>query len=141
LQHYHAIKKAAEGNRLFVCDFSFMLDRAYVDVTLRDPKRSTFLTVFDEVQREIGAPGLLVHLRCSAETELARIRQRARAAERSISIEYLQALNDAVERHASAAARAVHTLCVDSDRQNFATDEITRRDIASLVSAELSGLD
>ena len=140
LQHYHGVKKTAESSRLFVCDFSFVLDRAYVDVTLRDAKRRTFLTVFDEVHRELGKPGLLLHLRCSAETELARIRQRARATERSISIEYLDSLNDAVERYANAAAATVRTLCIDSDRQNFATDELTRRDVAKMVRAEFCSL-
>jgi deoxyguanosine kinase len=140
LQHYHTIRKRAEGNGLLVCDFSFVLDRAYVDVTLRDAKRSTFLNAFDEVQRKLGTPNLLVHLRCGAGTELDSVRQRARATESSISIEYLQSLNDAVERHANAAAATVRTLCIDGNRQNFATDEFTRRDVAEMVRAEFSSL-
>jgi len=139
LQHYHAVKRAAESSRLFVCDFSFVLDRAYVDVTLRDAKRDAFLAVFDEVQRELDTPSLLVHLRCSAETELARIQQRARASESSISTEYLQSLNDAVERHVEAVSPTVRVVRLDSDRQNFATDEPTRRNVVTTLRTELSG--
>ncbi len=138
LQHYHVVKRAALSKRTFVCDFSLVLDRAYVDVTVNPTKRKTVLAVFDEVQRELGQPSLLIYLRCSGETELARIRQRARPTENSISIEYLKALNDAVEHHVEAVAPTVRVVRIDSDRENFATDEHTRMGVVRTIRKELS---
>ena len=137
LQHFNYIKVASNQNGIFVCDFSLVLDRAYVDVTLRGEKRKVFLAVYDEVLRSLPQPNLLVHLRCGEHEELARIQRRSRAEERGIEIAYLRAINEAVGYHATEMRKEMEVLEIDSERINFATDEKNRREVADLIARAL----
>ncbi len=133
LQHYSQIKLASETKGVIVCDFSFLLDRAYVDVTLESGQRDVFLAVYDEVRRSLQPLSLLIHLRCGEDEELARIRRRARAAERGTQIDYLAAVNAAVEHHVAEIKSDMQTLEIDSERNNFAIDQETRKRVAKSI--------
>jgi deoxyguanosine kinase len=137
LQHFHQIKTQTTPNKMVVCDFSMILDRAYVDVTLSGSSRDAFLAVFNEIMRRLPQPSLIIHLQCTAEEELSRIRRRARPVENSIEIEYLKQINKAVNLHAMRVWGDVEVLTVDSVRHNFADDSAVQRDIVNLVHAKL----
>src|SRR5271157_6204123 len=78
LQHYHQIKKESGQDIISACDFSMILDIAFARMGLNGTKLQAFSLVYDEVKRDLGYPPLLVHLKCDAQTELRRIRDRAR---------------------------------------------------------------
>lgn len=137
LQHYHQIKVSSASNQVFICDFSLLLDLAYADVTLQGSKRETFLAVYKEVIRDLPPPALLIHLHCEAATELERISKRGRIVEDSISLEYLMALNSALDHHVSEARERTKIISIDSEQQNFATDELVQKELISLVRQEL----
>ena len=136
LQHYHQVKVAA-AEKVFACDFSLLLDLAYATVALRHSKRKTFLTVYKEVTQDLGVPNLLVHLRCGAATELARIRRRGRTTEASITLQYLDELNNAVERQVVKVQKQTKVVSIDSERQNFATDKTIQRELVNLILQHL----
>jgi len=69
LQHYHQIKKEAASDKINICHFSFLLDVAYAEVGLQGTQLNTYLTVYEEIKRELPPPILLVHLECDDETE------------------------------------------------------------------------
>jgi deoxyadenosine/deoxycytidine kinase len=127
LQHYHQIKAARASEKSFACDFSLFLDMAYAHVTLKDSKLKTFLSVHEEVMREVGSPDLLIHLQCRAATELERIRRRGRAVEETITLEYLAQLNDAVALQVSKFGEQIKVLTIDSEHLNFAYDQNTHK--------------
>lgn len=133
LQHYHQIKVNGATAKLFACDFSLLLDRAYANVTLYDSKHQTFSAVYEEVVKDLNLPDLLVHLRCGAVAELERICKRGRAVEASITLEYLGKLNDSVERQVSEVWGKTKVISIDSEHQNFAHDETVKRDVLHLV--------
>ncbi|MFZ0889251.1 MAG: deoxynucleoside kinase [Candidatus Binataceae bacterium] len=135
LQHYHAAKRKHGGLGL-VCDFSFLLDQAYAGLNLRGSRRSAFLALYDEIVEDLGPPRVLVHLKCTARTEFQRIKKRGRREERSLSVDYLSAVNHAVERLVSKVGEPVGVLAVDSDRQNFDTSKRCQRDLTAAVLAE-----
>lgn len=137
LQHYHQAKAGAAADKVFACDFSLLSDLAYATVTLHNSKRKTFLTVYKEVTQDLGAPNLLVHLRCGAATELDRIRRRGRAAEESITLRYLDELNSAIERQVAKARKQTEVILIDSEQQNFATDTIIQRELVNLLLQRL----
>ncbi len=133
LQHYNQIKAASGSKEPIVCDFSFLLDRAYVDVTLPEEERRVFLAVFEEVQRQLGPPALYVLLECSPEEELRRVQARSRATEKAIGIDYLSALNDAVAEHVDTAAASTKVLRIDSEHRNFAVDPVCQQEVVAEV--------
>ena len=138
LQHYHQLKVSCATAKLFACDFSLLLDRAYADVTLYGSKHQTFSAVYEEVVKDLNLPDLLVHLRCGAAAELERIRKRGRAVEASITLKYLGKLNDSVERQVSEVCGKTKVISIDSERQNFAHDETVKKDVLHLVLQALS---
>ena len=132
LQHYHALKMIRASQNAIICDFSFLLDRAYADLNLKHGQRRTFNAVYDLVIRELGRPRLVVHLRCTATTELVRIKNRQRKEEQSVSLEYLRGLNSAVEKQV-AIARDTKVLAIDSHARDFANNKAIQAEVADEV--------
>jgi len=133
LQHYHQIKVNAGEKTPFICDFSPILDLAYADVTLSSSERETFFAVYKEVKHQLSPPALLIHLQCSASVLLDRIRARGRAAEKSISIEYLKLIDNALTCRLQEVDKEVKILTISSEKRNFATDELEKRNTISLI--------
>lgn len=121
LQHYHQIKLAMESDRWVVCDFSFIQDRAYAEVNLRGTQKEAFLSVYDEVHRELAKPDLIVYLTCSETEEFRRIKSRARPEESKIGMEYLAQVNAQISRFVPSAGDT-SLLKIDSEALNFAED-------------------
>lgn len=137
LQHYHEIKAAANRGGNFVCDFSLLLDLAYARVTLTGGKQSAFISVYDEIRKELSPPRLLVHLVCDARIELDRIQQRGRSVERSITTQYLEAINRSVDDLVRVADSSYRVLSIDSGTVNFADDEHAKQDVLTAIQREL----
>jgi deoxyadenosine/deoxycytidine kinase len=128
LQHFHALKRRFQPTRLSVLDHSFYLDEAYADVTLNAQERRAHQVVLDVIRRHAGSDVLVVHLKCSAETQLRRIRARQRAMEQSIQKAYLASLNAALDRRL-ADINPKRVFRIDSGRIDFAHNEDSRRRI------------
>ncbi len=137
LQHYHQIKINHSLYGRIICDFSIYLDLAYADVTLHGSKHKTFEAIYDEIQHELAVPDLLIHLRCSAEAELERIQRRGRMVEEAISLEYLAAVNQAVEVRVQEVKDCVQVVIIDSEHCNFATDMKVRADMLRNTQRQL----
>lgn len=137
LQHYHEIKAATKRNHAFACDFSLMLDLAYAHVTLSGTKRNAFLTVWGEIRQDLKTPSLLIHLVCAPYVELERIRKRGREVEKSITIRYLKALNEALAEVIDMEAKSCRVVFIDSAAVNFADDEGAKKSVLELTRAEL----
>lgn len=137
LQHYHQIKKEAALDKINICDFSFLLDIAYAEVGLQGTQLNTYLTVYKEIKLELPPPILLVHLECDAETEMKRIRARARAVENSITPQFLDALNKTVERQVNLSRGTSHIITIDSAQKNFADDELVKQEMTALMISTL----
>lgn len=120
LQHYHQIKAEAPETGIFLCDYSFVLDRAYADVGLAGSKHDAFERVHREIRDEIGLPDLIVLLKCNAEEELRRIRNRGRSVEESIDIEFLSSLNQAVYDRFEDLREMAPSHVIDSTDRDFA---------------------
>ena len=137
LQHYHQIKTAWKSENPIASDFSMYLDLAYAYVTLPQEKREIFLTVYREVGKELGAPSLLIHLKCDPKIELKRIRERGREVENSITIEYLQQINTQLEKILNE--KALHKLLViDSGLLDFAHEENVKQSVLDQIDDALS---
>jgi deoxyadenosine/deoxycytidine kinase len=137
LQHYHQIKKLKTEDKNIVCDYSFLLDRAYGEIGLKGSQLNTFVKVCTEITQELPPPALIIHLQCDAETELDRIRKRGRDVEAYIDQKFLDSLNKAVEREVKKISHQVKVVTIDSGRKDFAHDESIRKEMLQLVAASL----
>ena len=137
LQHYHEIKVAARRATAIVCDFSLLLDLAYAQVTLSGGKRAAFISVHAEARKELAPPQLLIHVVCEPAIELDRIQRRGRDVENSITVEYLQAINQALDGLVKRSCGSWRVLTLDSGAVNFADDEQARQDVLRVIQREL----
>lgn len=140
LQHYHQIRKDSVLDKFNICDFSFLLDVAYAEIGLQGSPLNTYLTVYEEIGRELPPPILLVYLKCDAETEMKRIRARGRSVENSMTLEFLDSLNRAVEGQVNIAKEKLNVITIDSALKNFADDERVKQEMIALISTTLEQL-
>jgi deoxyadenosine/deoxycytidine kinase len=141
LQHYSSISDAmiVGGRPIVVADFSMALDLAYARVTLQPKDLEVFETVFDHALSKIGRPDLLVKLDCSPEVEWERIRERARPAERAITLDYLSKLNESVERVLiDPRFEGLKVLRIDSNMLDFRPEGKDRDAVVSQVFAAIN---
>lgn len=128
LQHYHEIKKAQEKENIFICDFSLLGDLAYARMGLTSANIRIFESIYYEILSEIKYPDLIVHLYCSPEIELERIKNRGISTEKLIEINFLESLNkeiDCLIKHVSDKTKVV---TIDSGKENFIKDrEVIQR--------------
>lgn len=134
LQHYHQVKKQYEDKPI-VCDYSFLLDLAYAEMGLSGSQLDTFRAVYQEIQRELPPPSLIIHLQCEPEIELSRIRARGRDVEKNISVDFLKSLNKAVMDQINLVKNDLTILTIDSARNNFIDDENVKNELLELVSS------
>ena len=140
LLHYHQIKKALESTKSdkLICDFSFLLDLAYAKMGLTDTKLKTFECVLDEIKKDLPKTNLIVYLKCDAQTELERIRRRARTEENSINLVFLDSLNKALHKEVDKLQGTFPIITIDSAKKDFANVELVKKETISLINDFLS---
>lgn len=138
LQHYVSFRDAHEEGGIIVCDTSLVLDAAYSDINLTASKHKIFHAVFNEVVAELPQMDILIHLKCSAEAELHRIRRRNRAEEAQIQVEYLAALNESVLQRVADVRDTVEVIDIDSEDLDFANNQSDQQKILELISTQYS---
>ncbi len=116
LQHYTHIKSAKKENNPFACDFSLLLDLVFSDVTLTDKEQKVFLAVYNEVSSQVSNPDVLIHLKCDPAILLKRIQKRGRKIEKTITIDYLQQLEEALSKRINEVKNKNSIITIDSEK-------------------------
>lgn len=137
LQHYNLIKQSTVGTGDKAYDFSLLLDRTYADVTLDAKQLSVFNAVYIHAFDELGPPNLVIHLECTANEELRRIRNRQRTVEQGIQLKYLKEINDALERRVKEASVEFKIIHLNSNNLNFAEVEEDKVQVIELIENSL----
>jgi deoxyadenosine/deoxycytidine kinase len=100
LSKFHEIKKFEEPGRLNVLDQAVLNVRAYTNMLFKDEDPDA-LGIIDECFRymelQTGKPDLLIHLKCSPEEQMKRIRGRNRDHEKGVTLEYITELKDQLD--------------------------------------------
>lgn len=137
LQHYSQIREALPTPRL-ATDFSLALDLAYAFVTLQPEDQQTFAAVLNRVVEKVGVPSLIVRLECDSRVERDRIKKRNRQPEQSVSLEYLDALDVAIDRAlASHWSRSVPVIRIDSHSADFRVAGDGREPVLQQIAASI----
>jgi len=81
-----------------VADFLIEKDQLFAELTLDDEELNLYQQVYERLTIDAPKPDLVIYLQASADILLERVNQRGIPAERNISYDYLQKLNDAYTR-------------------------------------------
>ena len=97
-------------------------------------KLKAFEYIYRQIHDELGPPQLIVYLKCDAETELKRIRRRARPEENSINLKFLFDLNNALHNKFEKTKDFSEVLTINSSIKDFANDESIKKEMIELIT-------
>ena len=84
--------------------------------SMTDVDYQNYIALFDCMVGFLRPPDLIVYLKATPETLMARIAKRGRDSEKSIGIDYIRRLNSAYDDWMTRAARVGEVLEIDTDR-------------------------
>ncbi|WP_121966840.1 deoxynucleoside kinase [Myroides sp. N17-2] len=98
-----------------------------------------YSSLFELMQELVGAPDLLIYLRSSVPNLVGQIQKRGRDYENSISIEYLNKLNERYEDWIKGYDKG-KLLIVDVDNLDFVDNPEDLGSVINKIDAEINGL-
>lgn len=120
-----AVRERA-GQSPLLSDYLFAKDRLFAQMNLQGDEWETYEHLHHALAEQIAQPDLVVYLRASVDTLMARIAQRDRPYERGMAREYIARLAQAYDRFFDAYASPA-LLIVDTDDLNILTqDDLSR---------------
>jgi len=131
LQHYHDIKKQ-QNNDLLICDYSLLLDLAYANIGLKETKLKLYHEFLKEIYSDISQSHLYIYLKCSENIELQRIKNRNRAVENNIQLDFLLKLNNELLSNIKKLSPP-HILMINSERYDYINNERDKKEVLSVV--------
>jgi len=138
LFHADCLRDASASPHGTVCDFAFLQDLSYAAISPRRKEEFPILqAIHRHLARSFSPPSAIIHLSCSTQTQVERIRARGRAPERSIGEQYLDDLNAAIRQDVSTLSEAGDSAPLIIP---FETDTITLaeyRDAAAQLYAQV----
>lgn len=98
-----------------------------------------YSSLFEMMEELVGAPDLLIYLRSSIPNLVAQIHKRGREYENSISIDYLNKLNERYESWIKTYDKG-KLLIIDVDKNDFVSNPEDLGEIINRIDAEINGL-
>lgn len=95
--------------------------------------------LFELMEGLVGAPDLLIYLRSSIPNLVGQIHKRGREYENSISIDYLNKLNERYEKWIKSYTKG-KLLIIDVDKINFVDNPEDLGSVITKIDAEINGL-
>lgn len=118
---------------LVVMDYIFDRDRIFANVNLGDDELVLYDRIAGELEARLVRPDLVLYLQASSDVLFDRIQMRGKGFERSISRDYLDALNDAFN-HYFFNYNHGPLLIVNTDAMDFVGDERQFQDLLMRLS-------
>ncbi len=141
LSHADLIRDAEDRNEgLIVCDFALFQDLSYTDIGCSPADADAVEAVYRRLVDRVGHPALVVHLRCTPDTQLRRIVSRGRSQETGIARTYLVDLCAAIDRRLEqlrSDAPSLTVIEVDTDEVDYATNPAAAHALAEEFIASL----
>ena len=124
LFHSNAIRTAAANfdERPLICDFALFQDLAYAALAGSTQDYQATLAVHDRLVVRVGPPSLIVHVKCSVEEQLTRIRKRGREPERAITSSFLNQLSQHISEELARHGSGARVIEVNTEALDFVVD-------------------
>ena len=114
-------------------DYVFARDRIFANVNLGDDELALYERIADELEAKLPRPDLIIYLQASSDVLFERIQKRGKTFERSISRDYLDALNEAFN-HYFFNYSGGPLLVVNTDAMDFVGDERHFEDLVQRIT-------
>lgn len=106
----------------FIVDYSVVLSQAYIQAGLNTPEnKEKLLEKWDAAVKDAGWPDLVIVLDLSVSDQIERIQNRGRESEKDLPSEFLENLNDAIQRRLKNIPEKTKILRLDA-RRDFTDD-------------------
>lgn len=144
LQRYQQQGELAQGDLFtrggLVADYLFAKDRLFATLTLSSDELALYERIYEMLRPRVATPDLVVYLHASTGVLLERIRNRARAVEKTIRAEYLE---EVVRTYASFFARYDEgpLLVVDASELDFVGNIEHRTELLAVIRRTRSGVN
>jgi len=125
---------------LVVMDYIFARDRIFAHVNLSDDELALYNRIAASLEGKTVDPDLVIYLQASPQVLYERIRLRGRSFEKSISIEYLEVLNEAFN-HYFFNYDAGPLLVINTDEIDFVGNEKHFLDLVERISQPVVGTE
>lgn len=125
---------------LTVIDYIFARDKIFAHVVLSDDELGLYNRIAQELEARIVRPDLVIYLQARPDVLFERILRRGRAAERTISKDYLETLNEAFN-HFFFNYDETPLLVVNTDSMDFVSDDRHFQDLAKRISEPVVGTE
>ena len=112
LSHADGMRAVTAPN--FVCDFAMFQTVAYSAIAGDAADTCAVAAVFERMTVRVGHPALVFRLRCATEEQLRRIRDRGRQPETTVTADYLQRLDIAIDAELAKLPAAVRRIEFDT---------------------------
>lgn len=141
LSKFQEIRKKQNEDLINVVDQGLLNIRAYNKVLFKQEDREALHILnqtLDYFETQLGRPDLIVHLKCSVQEQMTRIRSRAREYEGTLSMGFVAELQREINMMiAQARAEGVPVLTIDTEEVfipgNMAYAERLAREISQMV--------
>lgn len=123
---------------MIVSDYLFAKDRIFATLNLSDKEMKLYDGIAKIMEKDIVKPDLVIYLQASTKNLMEYIRKRNRKMEKSISEEYIQALNDLYNNfffHYSETP----LLVINTDEIDFVHNENDYKDILYEINHHSAG--
>ncbi|MFN8471951.1 MAG: deoxynucleoside kinase [Anaerolineae bacterium] len=136
-RHQNAEVPAALLRGPLVSDYIFAKDRLFAELNLVGDEMALYESVHVALAERVRVPDVVVYLRASLPTLMARIAFRDRSYERNMDAAYIETLSHAYDRFVANYVSSP-VLTVDTDDVNFLTDPAAVASLADDVRAALA---
>ena len=100
---------------------------------------TNYRSLFDLIENFIAPPDLLIYLRSSIANLVSQIHKRGREYESSISIDYLNRLNECYEEWISGYDKG-KLLIIDTDKLDFVQNQEDLGEVIQRIDTQINGL-
>lgn len=125
------------GRRSLVSDYTFAKDRLFARLNLQGPEWESYEQLHEILSERIILPDLLIYLRASVDTLMARIAQRGRPYERNMSRAYIARLAAAYDEF-FANYSATPVLVIEADELDIVQNPGDLAEIEAQICARLT---
>lgn len=130
-QQQAEVKPALDRGDL-VSDYLFAKTKLFAGLNLGGDEVALFDQIYDALSRQVARPSLVVYLRASLDTLMARIYQRDRSFERSMDPGYIMRLSELYSQFFSAYTDA-QILEIETDDLDVVRDPLAQRAVIERI--------
>jgi deoxyadenosine/deoxycytidine kinase len=111
--------ESAVQDRTIYEDVEIFARSLYEQGYMNDRDHQTYRELFNDMVYFLPQPDVIIYLKASVKTLMARIKMRGRDYERNISPDYIEYLNIAYEKWIKEARETMRIITIDADKVDF----------------------